>query len=209
MSFTRKVIHIQYQSSADENLMKYYTTSVTNNCLRIEIEGTNCVRPVTPTVIRITAPGLSVITLSGSGNILADTISGPETGVINSGSGDITISYAESVTNENSLSGSGDITIEELYSDEITILVTGSGDMTASGIGETGIFTSTGSGQNYAGNLELVNCTALISGSGDIYTQVSDEIHATLTGSGNLYYTGTPQVYQTTTGSGRIIHLQK
>lgn len=194
---------------ADENLLKYYSTSVTHNSIKIEIEGANCVRSVTPAVIRITAPMISAITLSGSGNIVADTISGTETRIINSGSGDITIHSAESVVTVNRLSGSGDITIDNLYSDEITILITGSGDMTTEGSGETGIFTSTGSGQNYSGNLELNNCTALISGSGDIYTSVSDEIHATLTGSGNLYYRGSPQIFQTTSGSGRIIHIQK
>ena len=69
--------------------------------------------------------------------------------------------------------------------------------------------TSTGSGTFDGDNLLSNLCNTLISGSGNVYVIVLDELIATLTGSGNLYYTGHPDIYENITGSGRIFNLNK
>lgn len=194
---------------ADENLINYYHTSVSGNALTIEIKDATCVRGIIAPVIRITAPGINGFTLSGSGNMIGDMLSGSSVKIINSGSGNIFIDYIMANSISSKVTGSGDITVYDSDSDEVSITISGAGDMTINGESEMGHFTSSGSGHNYSGGLILADCNAIISGSGDIYTSVNEELHATLSGSGNLYYSGSPQVYQSVTGSGRIIRIEK
>jgi len=50
------------------------------------------------------------------------------------------------------------------------------------------------------------NCFATISGSGNIYTSVSDLLDVKITGSGDVYYFGHPIVNVSISGSGQLIN---
>jgi len=190
---------------ADANLITYYKTEIEGNSLEIITRGVNCMRHITHPVINVYAPVITELKSTGSGDIIADTITGTETGFLITGSGDVFVDYCESGETDISITGSGDMNLNNSVSNEINITISGSGDCKVTGDAETGHFTTTGSGNNQAYNLYLDICNASISGSGDIYTTVLNELYVSLTGSGNLYLKGDPEIYKTITGSGRIV----
>jgi len=194
---------------SDENLLPYVTTPVRKGTLEIDIKGTSCIKTVSQTFVRITAPSMDSFTLEGSGDMIADQISGDNVHLVSTGSGNMSVDMIESTNSSVKLSGSGDITVHNSQMQEITLNVTGSGDANISGHADNGYFTSTGSGACFCSDLYLSDCNATISGSGDIYASVSGNLNATITGSGNLYYLGDPVITLSRTGSGHIIQLSR
>jgi len=194
---------------SDANLLPYFTTSVRNGILEIDIKGTSCIKTVSPTLIRITATSMESFTLSGSGDMIADLISGVDIKLTNTGFGNMIVDMIESTNCSVKLTGSGDITVLSSQMQEVSLTSSGSGDTNISGHADNGFFTSTGSGACFCSDLYLSDCNAIISGSGNIYASVSENLIATITGSGNLYYFGDPAVTQNRTGSGHIIQLSR
>ena len=191
----------------DSNLLQYFRTSVSNNTLEIETKGANCIRPSSKTVIYITAENINGISLTGSGDLSADNLLGSTIELKSSGSGDMFIEYAEGDDIKIKISGSGDVMVYDSWSDAVEARLSGSGDLIISGESVDGNFTSSGSGECYAGELLLSISNILISGSGDVYTSVSNELIASISGSGNIYYKGNPVIYSNITGSGRLIKV--
>lgn len=191
--------------TADANILQYFKTSVSGSNLEIEVKGANCIRPVNKPVIYITAPQIKELAVLGSGDFIADSLSGSNIIITSTGSGNINIENAEGESIRTKISGSGNISINNLIADSYKAIISGSGDMNLSGISQSGLITSTGSGNLYAYDLISSICNILISGSGDVLTTVENEMIATLTGSGNLYYKGDPEIFMNVSGSGRII----
>jgi len=197
------------QVEADANILQYINTSVSSGILEINIRGTRCIRPDRIPVVYVSGPEVSEMFLSGSGDMFADTLGGADLDIANSGSGNIIINYAQTSDTEISNSGSGNISLQGLYSDEAVINITGSGDIILEGELVAASINSTGSGNFNGSNLSCDFCNTLISGSGNVFVYVEDELVANLTGSGNLYYAGYPDIYENITGSGRIININK
>ncbi len=193
----------------DINLLQYYRTSVSGNRLEIETRGANCIRPSSKTIIYITAAETHSISVTGSGDFLADTLTGEETDILSTGSGDIFLDYVEGDDININITGSGDVVVYDSQSDNVETRLSGSGDLTVNGISASGNFTLTGSGNCYASDLYLYTANILITGSGDAYTDVSNELIATITGSGDIYYRGNPHIYSNISGSGRLIPVNK
>lgn len=191
----------------DGNLLQYYRTSVSSNTLVIETRGANCIRPSSKPVIYITAENIDGISITGSGDLFADNMLGNNIELKSSGSGNMFIDYAEGNDIEIKISGSGDIAVYDSWSDAVEARLSGSGDLSISGESASANFTLSGSGECFAGELLVSVSNILISGSGDAYTNVSDELIASISGSGNIYYKGNPEIYSNITGSGRIIKL--
>ena len=191
----------------DSNLLQYYRTSVSSNTLVIETRGANCIRPSSKPVIYITAENIDGISLTGSGDLYANNLLGSTIELKSSGSGDMYIDYTEGDDIEVKISGSGDVVVYDSWSDNVEARLTGSGDLSISGESAAGNFTLSGSGESYAGDLLVSISNILISGSGDAYTNVSDELIGSISGSGNIYYKGNPEIFSNITGSGRIIKL--
>jgi hypothetical protein len=190
---------------ADANLLQYLVTTVRSNTLEIETKGVSCIRPTANATVYIIAPELESCKSTGSGDFIGDDMLAEKVWLKNTGSGDIFVDYIEADDIDITMTGSGDILVYDSYSENIEVTISGSGDNTISGQSDNATFTSTGSGENHAGDLDLLTADVLITGSGDIYTWVRNELIAKLTGSGNLYYTGDPDITSTVTGSGRII----
>jgi hypothetical protein len=191
----------------DINLLQYFRTSVSNNTLEIETRGANCIRPSSKSVIYITAENINGISLTGSGDLSANELLGSDIELKSSGSGNMFIEYVEGDDIDIKISGSGDVIVYDSWSDAVEARLTGSGNLTISGESVDGNFTSSGSGECYAGELSLSTSNILISGSGDVYTSVSNELIATISGSGNIFYKGNPVIYSNITGSGRLIQV--
>lgn len=194
---------------ADENLQQFISTKLSSGVLEIEVKGTTCIRPEVQPVIYITAPFMEAVYLTGSGDILIDSLISGDVEIVNTGSGNIIAEYIEAEVLDIKVSGSGDVNTSESYTDEVKIKLTSSGDISI--YGETNFvdFTTTGSGQIYGKNLYCSIADVRITGSGNTHITVSDELSVVLTGSGNLYYYGNPSLSKTISGSGNLIHLNK
>jgi hypothetical protein len=137
-----------------------------------------------PIEIYITTPVLNGVTLSGSGLI--------ETGRFPSDDFRIT------------LSGSGNIDTQ-ISADKMKANVSGSGTIYIEGDAFESEFVISGSGIIKSYDLEQNICQAIISGSGDMYVNVSEAIDARISGSGRVNYINYPVVHTSISGSGRVV----
>jgi len=170
--------------TAESNLLPYIETDVVGNTLKIRTQGLYSLRDNDPIEIYITTPVLNGITLSGSGLI--------ETGSFSSDDFRIT------------LSGSGDIDTQ-ISADKIKANVSGSGTIYVEGDAFESEFVISGSGKIKSYDLEQNICQATISGSGDMYVNVSEAIDAHISGSGRVNYINYPVVHTSISGSGGVV----
>ncbi len=135
--------------------------------------------------IYVTMRDIEAVTLSGSGPIIGENTLK---------TGDLEVK----------LSGSGSMELE-VESEDLEIGISGSGSIEMEGSGEDAYARISGSGKIRADDLEVKSLDVRISGSGNIYMTVEDEIEASISGSGSVYYRGDPdRVINNASGSGRI-----
>ncbi|MBA4410296.1 MAG: head GIN domain-containing protein [Bacteroidota bacterium] len=170
--------------TAETNLLPYIETDVVGNTLKIRTQGLYSLRDHDPIEIYITTPVLNGITLSGSGLI--------ETGSFSSDDFRMT------------LSGSGDIDTQ-ISADKIKANVSGSGTIYIEGDAFESEFVISGSGKIKSYDLEQNICQAIISGSGDMYVNVSEIIDARISGSGKVNYINYPVVHTSISGTGKVV----
>jgi hypothetical protein len=192
----------------EENLADHIITSVTGGVLEIRHSSKkNCITHTITPSITISAPVISSLTISGSGDISAPALSGIDASVRVSGSGSATVGDIQTSLLQLRISGSGDISIGEISSEEVGVTISGSGNLSASGFASHGIFSLSGSGDAYTRDLLLNTASMTISGSGNIHTEISNSLNAHLSGSGNIYLRGNPTIHSNISGSGRIIKI--
>lgn len=170
---------------AESNIIPYIETNVNNNTLRIYIRGIHNVNNRLPMEIYITTPILN--------------------GVKQSGSGIITTDYFLTNHFDATISGSGKI--ETAFdATSVDAIVSGSGNLLLSGVATVADLLVSGSGKIDTYNLELQDCNAKISGSGNIWVSVERFLNASISGSGDIYYYGTPTIEKHISGSGKVIN---
>ncbi len=169
----------------------------TGNIIRITHEPSSEWRNICVNYV-ITSPKTThMMARTGSGNVVAEGISGPVDA--ESGSGDVRIASIGSMTRVHT--GSGNISAERIQGE--VHMETGSGDVQAVDI--AGGFT----GHTGSGNIKLrQNAPGPVraeTGSGDIeVTGSNGSLHAT-TGSGNIHADGDPKgPWHLSTGSGEV-----
>jgi hypothetical protein len=177
---------------ADENLMPYIRTMVKNDKLVLDNGTRRCLRNRSDEPIKITVhtPDMFYIALEGSGMIYSDYF--------------IYVDYLRV-----ELTGSGIIDLQDIDAIELDALLSGSGEIELWGIAGTGDLSIPGSGKIKAYHLEQDECSANISGSGDMYVFVYDFLDANISGSGNIFYRGNPHINVKITGSGSLINNNK
>ena len=194
---------------AESNLIPYIRTIVNENTLVIDTRE-NLYNNVLMKV-HVYSPALIGVELSGSGYIYINTIATDRFMARLSGSGQIqgnvVSNYCEAI-----VSGSGEINFS-IESEQTKGVISGSGGIKLLGVGdwtyaEFADFVISGSGYIEAYNMPVITCNANISGSGNIFTMVRDNLVGKISGSGNIYYKGNPVVESNITGSGNIIHEQ-
>jgi hypothetical protein len=202
----KKADAVSITVKAESNLLGHIITETNNGILEIRTDPRSaCFDYHEQPVITVTSPELKNIVLSGSGELIADMMTGNSVIIKLSGSGDIVADMISCDDLSVTISGSGDIEIINAECQDADILLTGSGDLSISGNGDEGHLRITGSGDIVADQFPLMSATETISGSGNIFTRVENSLTAILSGSGNLYLKGNPTINQTVTGSGRII----
>lgn len=192
---------------ADENLIDNIITETYDNTIEIKFSPEDhhldfSVKPL----ITITSPRLEKAIISGSGALLADTMSGDDVTIKISGSGDIS---SENVSCKNLsvvITGSGNINIKDCQADFSDIFLTGSGNLNTSGRSADNSIKITGSGALHAENYLLNTASIISSGSGNAFTNIDQKLNAIMSGSGNIYLKGNPEISKTISGSGRIIN---
>lgn len=173
--------------SAEENILPYIETSVSDNTLLIDIRGLHNVKNRLPMEVYITIPELISVTQSGSGNIITDYFTAERMGFFISGSGSISTQVDANVVDA-AISGSG------------WLLVTGDANQSNLSI--------SGSGNIDSFNLEVNNCNAHISGSGNMQVNAEKSLYAKISGSGNVYYAGSPNIELNVSGSGKVVPVR-
>ena len=187
---------------AESNLIPHIRTVVNGNTLEIDTRE-NLNNNYAMKVV-VYSPVLDAVTLSGSGLINTGLVHTDNFVVKLSGSGDI---YGDANTDyfETVISGSGGIDFV-VNSVNTKAVISGSGNIKLSGESTYADYLISGSGNIESYNLLLNECTAKISGSGNIYTNVSDYLNVKISGSGDLYYIGNPIIDVDISGSGNVIH---
>lgn len=171
--------------NAEENILPYIETSVSNKTLLIDIHGTHNVNNKLPMTVYITVPELLSAKQSGSGTITTDYFSGDKM--------------------EFSISGSGSISTA-VDANFIDASISGSGWMLITGNANHSNLSISGSGNIDSSDLTVNDCNAHISGSGNLQIKALQSVYAKISGSGNVYYSGNPVLDLHVSGSGKIIH---
>lgn len=168
---------------AEDNLIPYIKTNVSNNKLSISMDRGMPV-PTKPVIFHITVKDLNTIDTSGSGKIQSDNLK------VNS----LTIN-----TN-----GAGEGNLTNLNVNTLKILISGAGRLNISGNANNQDITISGAGDYTANNLVSKTVTITISGAGKGTVRVSDTLNAIINGAGQISYIGSPKITQQISGAGTI-----
>ena len=175
--------------SAQENLVSYIETEVDGGQLLIRMRDHYSLGKHDPVTVTITAPSVSSLAVSGSGDFNVSGAWAPgDTRLSISGSGSILVDTLSAGFLKQEISGSGSIKINRGSATASDLVISGSGSM-------------------HTENVRTNNSSATISGSGDIYCWVIEKLIATISGSGSIYYHGDPNVEVYVSGSGTVKHL--
>jgi predicted small secreted protein len=171
----------------DDNVMKYLKIVVENETLKLGFE--EGFKSITPTllVFSVGVDDLTSMTISGSGDIEAETL---ETDRL-----DVTVS------------GSGGIRISALTTGDVRTDISGSGEVSLAGEASTQNVTMSGTGKYLAGNLCGESVTVSISGSGDATVCATKSLTSNISGSGSVSYYGKPSINSSGSGSGTLNSL--
>ncbi|MEO8087890.1 MAG: head GIN domain-containing protein [Bacteroidota bacterium] len=169
---------------AEDNIVGHIKTEVKNDELTINTDGTdfNSQKQI---IVYVTVKELCKLELTGSGNMIGKSHINCDNMTLRVG-------------------GSGDITAD-VRSLTMTIKVSGSGNLQVSGTSTSTDIKIAGSGNVNARNLQTMNSSVSISGSGQSTINASDEVYVNITGSGDVQYVGEPLKLKTSiTGSGNV-----
>jgi hypothetical protein len=185
---------------AESNLIPHIRTIVNGNTLVIDTREN--LRNNMPINIYVAGPTIHGAILSGSGMIQLDSIITDFMEIELSGSGKIS-GYIDATNTVAKISGSGDINLEN-YTNSMDARISGSGNLDLFGTGANNKFTISGSGQIRSYSYEQGECEARISGSGDMFLNVIENLIVNISGSGSVYYIGDPSLSINITGSGNV-----
>lgn len=168
---------------AESNIQDLIRTRVYGNNLVIDTKN-KCIDNSLSIVVKVTAVDINRIELHGSGLITGEDINSHDMNI--------------------NLSGSGMIDLG-IMTDELEARISGSGQLLLTGeAGETQMRIS-GSGNIRAETLVQSHCEAYISGSGNMYINVSETLDVRISGSGSVRYHGDPTVTTKISGSGSVV----
>jgi len=187
---------------AESNLVPHIRTLVNGNSLVIDTREN--LHNHFPMNVYVRTPFINGAHLKGSGYMQLDSLDTDNLDVELSGSGNIKGQTSTNYLNI-SISGSGSINLYAVSSATDT-KISGSGNIELVGESFSGTHTISGSGSIRASNFLQNEIIAKISGSGNMYLNVSDKLDVTISGSGSVYYIGNPELFINITGSGSVIN---
>lgn len=174
---------------AQENIINYIETPIINGELVLRFKNNVYVRSHDDIVINVSAPALTSLSVSGSGNLH-------------------TFGDYKPASLRLEISGSGNMNLQNLTTNDLEASISGSGDIQASsGTATQETLKISGSGSINLVNVSAKSATSTTSGSGTTRVNLTESLNAKISGSGNVYYKGTPSVTASISGSGKIMPL--
>jgi hypothetical protein len=170
--------------TADDNLLPYLQTSVSNGKLTFRTRTGYSVRSVTPITYTVALPRLERLSVSGAAKVQAAGVSGDA----------LTIK----------LSGAGNITLADLDCKNLSLTLSGAGNATLSGKADTIALRLSGAGDLDAGRLKAEHGEVQISGAGTTTVWATEDLKARISGAGTVYYKGQPRIEQKISGAGSL-----
>ena len=188
---------------ADSEALEQIVTEVADGVLRIyrNKDGWNLRGPIRVDLTYVALDGLD---LSGSADVLLDTVTGESFELQISGSSTVEAAGFELDRLELSISGSGDLEVRELAADSGTVQVSGSGDAQLRGEVASQTITVRGSGSVDTLELRSRVAEARVSGSCKVALWATDLLDVAISGSGDISYRGDPVIEHRISGSGRL-----
>lgn len=172
-----------------ENIIREIQTYIVGDELKIRVNDHTHLRSGEDIRINITAPSVTGLTLSGSGNIrILQPYQTPAAKFVISGSGSLTITKLETAGIDAEVNGSGELFVLEGITKHEDLDISGSGRIDLAGVVAKTARTE-------------------IKGSGSMKLHVSDELSNKISGSGTVYYKGNPVVNTIISGSGRVVRF--
>lgn len=173
---------------AEENLMKYILTEVEGGVLKVRVKKGISLRPKLDMKVYVTAPNFKLLSIAGSGNIIAET------------------KITTTNTIDFSVAGSGNIKVPDVDAPNIIMRIAGSGNVNAGGQTKDVEYKIAGSGDIFCEGLKAENAKIKIAGSGDIKLYCSQNLDVNIAGGGDVHYFGNPvNVKQKIAGSGNLV----
>jgi hypothetical protein len=177
---------------AEDNLMPYITTNVTNGTLVIGYDtryGSDWIRPTQPIKFNLALKDLSTLELSGAGSIQLASLKTDQLAV--------------------RVSGAGNINIDRLEARVLTTTLSGAGNLNVAGQAVNQDHRLTGLGSLQARNLKSQSARIAVSGAGSATMAADDTLDVTLSGVGSVEYYGSPKVTQRISGLGSVRNVSK
>lgn len=169
-----------------ENVLREIVTEVEGNELVIRVKKNVILGTHEPVSVYITAPTVTGLNVSGSGDFYSDSPWIASTIALNiSGSGNINMGTVECETLSATISGSGSIRAAGGTATREELRISGSGTIDLRSLPAVNVYTTT-------------------SGSGDTYTHATNLLDVTISGSGDIWYYGTPAINTHISGSGNL-----
>ncbi len=168
---------------AEQNLMPYITTGVSNKKLSINFNA-GIPTPTKPVKIYITVKDLNSINIAGAGKINSDVLKGRDLAV--------------------SINGAGDVNLKGLNLNSITSTISGTGTISVAGTAPTQSVNIQGAADYNAKNLVSKKATISINGAGKATVNVSNTLDVLINGGGTVDYIGSPKVTQQINGGGNV-----
>ena len=172
---------------AEDNLLPYIETQVKGRTLTIGIRDFVSITPREKITYFLSVKDLSVLQISGLGDIHLSGL------------------HTDKLSVE--FSGGGNAVIEDLLTKNISIKLSGAGDFSLSGQVDAQALEISGAGNYDAGDLLSKTATVEISGAGNAIIWVTDMLTIELSGMGNLQYYGNPSIKQEISGLGKVESL--
>lgn len=195
-------------ASADDNVLPYLRTEVEGDTLVVDLRsdsrgGLSLTNLRHPPRVEVTAPNVTELVTTSSGNITANRMDGGRIVLESSSSGGVSVGSIQGDEVRIRVSSSGDVTVDELDAEQLDVRSTSSGDVTIGG-GQAASqdVELTSSGNYEAGNLRSPQATVNSSSSGDATVWVTENLEADSSSSGRIRYYGSPAVRGEATGLG-------
>jgi carbon monoxide dehydrogenase subunit G len=170
---------------AEDNIIPYITLEVHGDQLVVDIKDHISIKSHKDVKIRLTAPDVHQLSLSGSGNLrIMNTLENEEPVKIN-------------------LAGSGNVE-GAVNSPKISASSAGSGNISLKGETKDLDLNIAGSGNFEGEELHTESTDITIAGSGNADVHASVRLEAKIMGSGDVSYKGSPQVSSKIVGSGSV-----
>lgn len=174
---------------SDDNFLPLIETVVERGQLRIRPTEKNMSFKGRSMKLNITIDAINIesLSVSGSGDIVADELNSPKL--------------------RTSIAGSGEVNIKSLTSDSVKVSIAGSGDLNLGGTTNELEGSIAGSGSIKADRLKAKNVVVKVAGSGEATIWATDTMKLSIAGSGDVKYWGEAKVTQSVAGSGSIKRL--